>query len=228
MTADTPTIVFVHGAWADASGFDGSIRALQSQGYRTIGVANPLRGLGSDAAYLDALLQTVEGPMVLVAHSYGGAVISNAAAGNDQVEALVFLAGWALDEGESIEQLLGLNEGSLVLPALQQVPFTNPDGSEGLDLYLDQEAFPFLLATSTPRPRASWRPPSARGVLRRSARRPGRRRGSRSPRGICSAPRTRRSLRRRSASWPSAQRRQSRRSRPPTPPWFRSRTSRPS
>jgi pimeloyl-ACP methyl ester carboxylesterase len=77
----------------------------------------------------------VEGPIILVAHSYGGAVISNAATGNDQVKALVFLAGWALDEGESIEQLLGLNEGSLVLPALRQVPFTNPDGSEGLDLY---------------------------------------------------------------------------------------------
>jgi pimeloyl-ACP methyl ester carboxylesterase len=143
---DRPTIVFVHGAWADASGFDGSIRALHNRGYRTIGVANPLRGLGGDAAYLGALLQTVEGPMVLVAHSYGGAVISNAATGNDQVKALVFLAGWALDEGESIEQLLGLNEGSLVLPALRQVPFTNPDGSEGVDLYLDQEAFPAVFA----------------------------------------------------------------------------------
>jgi pimeloyl-ACP methyl ester carboxylesterase len=84
--------------------------------------------------------------MVLVAHSYGGAVISNAATGNDQVKALAFLAGWALDEGESIEQLLGLNEGSLVLPALRQVPFTNPDGSEDVDLYLDQEAFPGVLA----------------------------------------------------------------------------------
>jgi pimeloyl-ACP methyl ester carboxylesterase len=143
---DRPTIVLVHGAWADATGFDGPIRALHSQGYRAIGVANPLRGLDSDAAYLDALLQTVEGPMVLVAHSYGGAVISNAATGNDQVKALVFVAGWALDDGESIEQLLGLNEGSLVPPALQQVPFTNPDGSEGVDLYLDQEAFPAAFA----------------------------------------------------------------------------------
>lgn len=58
----------------------------------------------------------------------------------------MFLAGWALDEGESIEQLLGLNEGSLVLPSLRQVPFTNPDGSEGADLYLDQEAFPATFA----------------------------------------------------------------------------------
>jgi pimeloyl-ACP methyl ester carboxylesterase len=222
---DRPTIVFVHGAWADASGFDGSIRALHNRGYRTIGVANPLRGLGGDAAYLGALLQTVEGPMVLVAHSYGGAVISNAATGNDQVKALVFLAGWALDEGESIEQLLGLNEGSLVLPALRQVPFTNPDGSEGVTfISIRRRSRPFLPATSTSRRHASWRPPSARGALRRSARRPGRRRGSRSPPGIWSAPRTRRSLRRRSASWLSGQRRPSRRSRLHTPPWFRSRT----
>ena len=140
-------------------------------GYRTIGVANPLRALGSDAAYLEALLKTVEGPMVLVAHSYGGAVISNAATGNDQVKALVFLAGWALDEGESIEQLLGLNEGSLVLPALRQVPFTNPDGSEGVDLYLDQEAFPATFAgdvdPETARVMAATqRPWSARGAQR--------------------------------------------------------------
>ena len=156
-----------------------------AKGYRAIGVANPLRGLGSDAATRGAPGQTIEGPTILVAHSYGGAVISNAATGNDQVKVLVFLAGWALDEGESIEQLLGLNEGSMVLPALRQVPFTNPDGSEGVDLYLDQEAFPACLcwATSTLRWRVSWRPPSARGALRRSARCPGRRRGSRSPRG---------------------------------------------
>ena len=136
-----PTIVLVHGAWADASGFDGSIRALRRDGYRAIGFANPLRDLGSDAAYLNALLRTVEGPIVLVGHSYGGAVITNAATGNEQVKALVYLNGWALDEGDSIEQLLGLNEGSLVGPAIRPVPFTNPDGSEGADLYLDPEAF---------------------------------------------------------------------------------------
>jgi hypothetical protein len=82
-----PTIVLVHGAWADASGFDGEIRALRRQGYRAIGVANQLRELRSDAAYVAALLRTIEGPMVLVGHSYGGAVISNAATGNAQVKA---------------------------------------------------------------------------------------------------------------------------------------------
>ncbi len=146
MNADSPTIVLVHGAWADATGFDREIRALRAQGYRAIGVANPLRELRSDAAYLAALLQTIEGPIVLVGHSYGGAVISNAATGNDQVRALVYLNGWALDEGESIQQLLELNEGSLVPPAIRPVPFTNPDGSEGVDLYLDQDAFPAAFA----------------------------------------------------------------------------------
>jgi len=141
-----PTIVLVHGAWGDATGFDGVIRALHDQGYRTIGFANPLRGLQSDAKYLADLLRTLEGPIVLVGHSYGGAVITNAAVGNDQVVGLVYVNGWALDEGESIGQLLELNEGSLIPPALREVPFTNPDGSDGVDLYLDQDAFPAAFA----------------------------------------------------------------------------------
>ena len=100
-----PTVVLVHGAWGDATGFDGVIRKLHDQGYRAIGFANPLRGLQSDANYLADLLKTIEGPIVLVGHSYGGAVITNAATGNGQVVGLVYVNGWALDEGESIGQL---------------------------------------------------------------------------------------------------------------------------
>jgi pimeloyl-ACP methyl ester carboxylesterase len=148
MTAETPTIVFVHGAWADASGFGESIRALSDRGVATIGFANPLRHLTDDAAYLAALLQTISGPIVLVGHSYGGAVMSNAAAGNEQVQALVFVNGWMPDEGESIQQLLESEvfADSLVPAALRPVPFTNPDGSEGVDLYLDRELFPEAFA----------------------------------------------------------------------------------
>lgn len=102
----TPTIVLVHGGWGDATGFDSQIRALRSEGYGVIGFANPLRDLRSDGAYLAALLQTLEGPIVLVGHSYGGAVISEAATGNDQVTALVYLNGWMPDEGESIQKLI--------------------------------------------------------------------------------------------------------------------------
>jgi pimeloyl-ACP methyl ester carboxylesterase len=136
-----PTIVLVHGAWADATGFDREIRALQDRGFRAIGFANPLRGLPDDATYLADFLRSLTGPVVLVGHSYGGAVISAAATGNDQVKALVYFNGWMPDEGESIQQLLEKYEGSLVGPAIRPVPFTNRDGSEGADLYLDPEAF---------------------------------------------------------------------------------------
>jgi pimeloyl-ACP methyl ester carboxylesterase len=148
MTANTPTIVFVHGAWADATGFGGSIRALRDRGFAVIGAANPLRHLTGDTESLAALLGTISGPIVLVGHSYGGAVMSNAATGNEQVQALVFIAGWMPDEGESIQQLLGAEAfaDSLVPAALRPVPFKNPDGSEGVDLYLDRELFPETFA----------------------------------------------------------------------------------
>jgi pimeloyl-ACP methyl ester carboxylesterase len=141
MAAETPTIVLVHGAWADATGFDPQLRALRDRGYTAIGFANPLRDIPGDARYLAQFLGTLTGPIVLVGHSYGGIVISNAATGNDQVQALVYLNGWATDEGESQQQLLERFEGSLVGPAIRPVPFTGPDGREGADLYLDPEAF---------------------------------------------------------------------------------------
>ena len=108
-------------------------------------MANPLRHLTGDAAYLASLLGTISGPIVLVGHSYGGAVMSSAAVGNEQVQALVFCNGWMPDEGESIQQLFesgGPFAGSLVPAAIRPVPFTNPDGSEGVDLWLDRELFP--------------------------------------------------------------------------------------
>jgi pimeloyl-ACP methyl ester carboxylesterase len=141
-----PTVVFVHGAWADNSGFEASIRTLRDQGYAAIGAANPLRELRSDAAYVAALLATIDGPIVLVGHSYGGAVISNAATGNDQVRALVYLNGWVPDEGESLIQLAQLNEGSLIPDSVRPVPYTNTDGSNGVDLYIEQDKFPAAFA----------------------------------------------------------------------------------
>ena len=144
--AATPTIVLVHGAWADATGFDAEIRALQAQGFRAIGFANPLRDLAGDATYLAEYLRTLTGPIVIFGHYYCGNVISMAAIGNDQVQALVYLNGWMCDEGESQQQLLERFEGSLVGPSIRPVPFTNPDGSEGADLFLDPEAFPEAFA----------------------------------------------------------------------------------
>ena len=146
-----PTIVLVHGAWADATGFGGEIRALQERGFRTVGFANPLRGLPADAGYLADFLRSLTGPIVLVGHSYGGAVISAAATGNDQVTALVYFNGWMPDEGENIEQLLGSYEGSLVGPSIRPVAVTGPDGSDGADLYLDPEAFHAAFAADVDR-----------------------------------------------------------------------------
>jgi pimeloyl-ACP methyl ester carboxylesterase len=146
-----PTIVLVHGAWADASGFESEIRALQGRGFRAIGFANPLRGLPDDANYLADFLRSLTGPIVLVGHSYGGAVISAAATGNEQVKALVYLNGWMPDEGENIQQLLENFEGSLVGPSIRPVSFAGPDGSGGADLYLDPEAFHAAFAADVDR-----------------------------------------------------------------------------
>src|SRR6201982_500970 len=141
MAGPPPTMVLVHGAWADATGFDPEIRALRDRGFTAIGFANPLRDLAADSAYLAEFLRSLTGPVVLVGHSYGGNVILRAAAGNDQVKALVYLNGWMCDEGESQQQLLETFEGSLVGPSIRPVPYTGPDGGEGADIYPALGAF---------------------------------------------------------------------------------------
>jgi pimeloyl-ACP methyl ester carboxylesterase len=135
MAGESPTIVLVHGAWADATGFDAEVRALRERGFTVVGFANPLRDLAADARYLVETLRSLTGPIVLVGHSYGGNVISVAAASVEQVKALVYLNGWMCDEGESQQELLEKFEGSLVGPSIRPVPFTAPDGSQGVDLY---------------------------------------------------------------------------------------------
>ena len=96
-----PTIVLVHGAFADSSSWNSEIQFLQSQGYPVIAVANPLRGVASDSAYLLSVLQTISGPIVLVGHSYAGFLISAAAAADSQVKALVYVAAYIPDAGET-------------------------------------------------------------------------------------------------------------------------------
>ena len=102
-------MVLVHGAWADASGWDGVIKRLQDDGYTIVAPANPLRGVASDATYIASVLDTIPGPVVLVGHSYGGLVINNAAAltKNKNVQALVYVAAFIPEAGESGLQLLG-------------------------------------------------------------------------------------------------------------------------
>src|SRR5262245_60354907 len=111
-----PTVVLVHGAWADASGWNDVIRRLHGDGDPVLAPANPLRGLASDAAYISSILDTLPGPVVLVAHSYGGAVITNAAAGHANVVALVYIAAFIPDANEDLLPLLTQFPGSQVVP----------------------------------------------------------------------------------------------------------------
>src|SRR3712207_4665089 len=123
-----PTVVLVHGAFADSSSWNGVITRLRRDGYPVIGVANPLRALHSDAEYLRDVLDSVDGPIVLAGHSYGGSVMSEAADGHPQVKALVYVASFLLDEGESTGELAGRFPGNELGSALRPVPVRGPDG----------------------------------------------------------------------------------------------------
>lgn len=154
-TQEKPTIVLVHGGWADSSGWNREVTKLQRLGYPVIAPANPLRDLTSDAAYLRSVLQTIDGPIVLVGHSYGGAVITNAAVGVPQVKALVYIAGFAPDQGESLVGLVTMNPGSEIgPPTLITRPYPLPGGGEGTDLYITKSGFETAFAGDVPRRRA--------------------------------------------------------------------------
>lgn len=124
-----PTVVLVHGAFADSSSWNGVVERLQRRGYPVLAPANPLRGLESDQAYVSAVLKSVTGPIVLVGHSYGGAVISGAAKDNPQVKALVFIAAFAPETGESALDLSGKFPGSKLGPDTS-TPLAYPGGTE--------------------------------------------------------------------------------------------------
>lgn len=133
-----PTIVLVHGAFADASSWNGVIEILQKNGYHVAAAANPLRSVASDAAYVSDVLGSIEGPIILVGHSYGGAVISAAANGHANVKSLVYVGAFAPDAGESAAELSGKFPGGTLGSALA-APVQLADG--GADLYIDQAKF---------------------------------------------------------------------------------------
>lgn len=142
-----PTIVLVHGAFGDSTSWNGVIAELGLAGFHVVTVANPLRSLQSDASYVSSLLRTMDGPVVLVGHSYGGSVITNAATGNGNVKALVYVAGFAPDTGESVLDLLGEFPGSLIPTSLEE-PVALPDGTH--DLYLQPADYARVLAADVP------------------------------------------------------------------------------
>ena len=156
VAAAKPTVVLVHGAFADASGFDAVVERLQKRGYTVVAPPNPLRGVSADAAYLRTVLSTIEGPIVLGAHSYGGMVISNAATGNPNVKALVYIASFAPDEGDTVAKLSGMAPGALLGPdTLDITPFPNADGTEGLEGRVKPGVFRKIFAADLPASRTA-------------------------------------------------------------------------
>jgi pimeloyl-ACP methyl ester carboxylesterase len=132
-----PTIVLVHGAFADSTSWSSEIQFLQGKGYPVIAVANPLRGVASDSAYLLSVLKTISGPIVLVGHSYAGFLISAAAAADSQVKALVYVAAYIPDKGESPADLTYMFPGS-ELQGSNLVTRVEPDGT---DIYINPADF---------------------------------------------------------------------------------------
>ena len=150
-----PSIVLVHGAWADGSSWSGVVERLQDEGYTVYAPPNPLRGLASDSAYLATFLQSITGPIILVGHSYGGAVITNAATGNPNVKALVYVDAFAPDEGESLLQLVSTpppsgQSGSCVGGDPAQTFNLVPFGAGDFDVYLKPSLFPSCFANDLP------------------------------------------------------------------------------
>lgn len=150
-TGPKPTIVLVHGAWADSNGWDAEVTTLTGLGYPVVTIANPLRSLTNDSDYVRARLEQISGPMVLVGHSYGGAVITNAARGVSNVKALVYVAAFAPAEGESLATMLPADQypGShLDGSKLDVVPVPNPAAPSGqdVDLYIKPADFRDIFA----------------------------------------------------------------------------------
>ena len=139
-----PTVVLVHGAFAESASWDDVSVRLQDQGYTVIAAANPIRSVSGDADFLASILEAVEGPIVAVGHSYGGAVITNAL--RDNVKALVYVAGFAPDEGENIGELSARYPGATLGETLWTVPLS--DGSN--DLYIRQDLYHQQFAEDVP------------------------------------------------------------------------------
>jgi pimeloyl-ACP methyl ester carboxylesterase len=142
-----PTIVLVHGAFAGSSSRNSVITDLAADGYKVIAAANPLRSVKTDSAYLSSLIGSLEGPVVLVGHSYGGEVITAAALGSTKVRGLVFVAGVAPDAGESASSLGDRFPGGTLGETLA-APVPQPDGSA--DLYIQPSRYWAQFAADVP------------------------------------------------------------------------------
>lgn len=153
--ASKPTVVLVHGAWDNPSSWSAVATRLRDRGYAVLVPDNPLRSLHRDSAAIASVLRQVAGPIVLVGHSYGGAVITNAATANSNVRALVYVAAFAPDAGETVLGLVARRPGSILPAALVPTPFIAPDGTVGIDTRINPLLFHSVFAQDLPRERAA-------------------------------------------------------------------------
>jgi pimeloyl-ACP methyl ester carboxylesterase len=168
------TIVLVHGAFAESASWDGVVDPLVAEGHHVVAAANPLRGVAADAAAVSDLVRTIEGPVVLVAHSYGGSVISNVDADAGEIVGLVYVNGFAPDAGESCFQLAGMFPGSMLGEATVQ-PVPRSDGTT--DFYVARDPFHDIFCADVSAPQAALmattqRPATQEALVEPSGERP--------------------------------------------------------
>ncbi|MFI6932244.1 alpha/beta fold hydrolase [Streptomyces sp. NPDC050287] len=147
----TPTVLLVHGAFADAASWSGVIAELQNHGIPVVAPANPLRGLASDAAYIASVASQIEGPVVLVGHSYGGALITVAGT-TENVVGLVYVAAYVLEEGESLGELQGRFPLSPLVSNLKEWTYPVEGAQSAVEVSIKAEAFPEIFAADVPAP----------------------------------------------------------------------------
>jgi pimeloyl-ACP methyl ester carboxylesterase len=151
MSEQNPTVVLVHGAFAESASWNGVVEQLQARSIEVVAAANPLRSLAGDAEYVRDVIASVGGPVVLVGHSYGGMVITEAAAGNQSVTGLVYVCAFAPDNGESALQLSGKFPGSTLGEALAAYPVS----SGGNEFAIRPDAFHHQFAADVPADQAA-------------------------------------------------------------------------
>src|SRR5712691_952516 len=149
-TPDTPTVVLVHGGFVDASNWTPLIRELQSRGLPVLAPANPLRSLAGDSAYIASVVNEIDGPVLLVGHSYGGAVITVAGAAASNVVGLVYITAFILDENESFTEILSRFPETPLKHALRPHHYPLPGNETGLEFTLAPELFQSTFAADVP------------------------------------------------------------------------------
>ncbi len=150
MSDETPTVVLVHGAFADASSWNGVAELLQAKGVKVTAPANPLRGIAADSAYIAGVLEQTPGTVLAVGHSYGGAVLSNAATNATNVVGLVYVAAFAPDEGEVLGQVTAGSKDSVLDTALVPLHYPTGDGGDAVEFAIDPAKFRDAFAADLP------------------------------------------------------------------------------